>query len=105
MKVKETDSFFLINTCLIMSAYIERLKVVAKMNVRKNLLREYERQIVKVTSSLENVNDEEWNKLISTFSKLMTFIREIKVELKTLTSEEAKLQLEITQIELNQENS
>jgi len=75
-----------------MSPYTELLKVVAKIKIRKNLIREYERQKQKA-DSLEKVD------------KLTGYINETNEELNVLASQEAKFREEIAQLELeNVEN-
>jgi cell division FtsZ-interacting protein ZapD len=70
-----------------MSPYTELLKVVAKIKIRKNLIREYERQKQKA-DSLEKAD------------KLTGYINETNEELNVLASQEAKFREEIAQLEL-----
>ena len=76
-----------------MSPYTELLKVVAKKNTRKNLVREYERLKLKTTEK-------------DKIDKLTGYISEINEELNVLASQEAKLREELAQLELeeNKEN-
>ena len=77
-----------------MSPYTELLKVVAKKNTRKNLIREYERLKLKATEK-------------DKIDKLTCYISEVNEELNLLASQEAKLREELAQLELeeNKENS
>jgi hypothetical protein len=75
-----------------MSPYTELLKVVAKKNTRKNLVREYERLKLKTTEK-------------DKIDKLTGFINEINEELNVLASQEAKLREELAQLELEEKEN
>jgi hypothetical protein len=72
-----------------MSPYTELLKVVAKKNTRKNLIREYERLKLKTTEK-------------DKIDKLTGFINELNEELNVLASQEAKFREELAQLELEE---